>query len=356
MRVSVPADLGRVLLWPLELAHAGGRPLAARGDITLVYDIAPDARAPRKDQVGDTLRMLAVFSQPTRTSVLALRRERYELTRLIRRIAARQQAVVELQVVQYGATRERLAEIADSGDGWDLLHLSGHGAGGAFLLEKKDGSPDPVSTADLVTLLRPARRRLKLAVVSACESAADTTAQTLRLLGLTEQAEALEAEEAAGGHAAAQVPGLTRALVRDLGCAVVGMRYPVTDEFAIAFGEALYDRLLSKTRNHPLDVAAARAAAAAAGPAPSDARPALSVATPGVFGAPAVGLRLPGPAGRAAARPGGRADGLLPRRAAPVRRPRRGDGEGGRRPGPGQRHDHRPVARHGGRGQDRLRS
>jgi hypothetical protein len=296
VRVSVPAELGRVLLWPLELAHAGGTPLAARGDVTLVYDIAPGTRAPRKDQVGDTLRMLAVFSQPTKTSVLALRRERYELTRLIRRIAARQHAVVELQVVQYGVTRDRLAEIADSGEGWDLLHLSGHGTGGAFLLEKKDGAPDPVSPADLVTLLRPARRRLKLAVVSACESAADTTAQTLRLLGLTEQAQALEAQEAAG-HAATQVPGLTRALVRDLGCAVVGMRYPVVDEFAIAFGEALYDNLLSQAHKHTVDVAVARAAAAAAGAAPSDARPALSLATPGVFGVQAAGLRLRVPRG-----------------------------------------------------------
>ena len=40
--------------------------------------------------------MLAVFSQPTRTSVLALRRERYALSRLIRR-TARQRLMVELQ-------------------------------------------------------------------------------------------------------------------------------------------------------------------------------------------------------------------------------------------------------------------
>ena len=86
--------------------------------------------------------MLAVFSQPTETSVLALRRERYELDPPVRRIAARERAAVELQVVQYGATRERLREIADASDGWDMLHLSGHGPGGAFLLEKEDGSPD----------------------------------------------------------------------------------------------------------------------------------------------------------------------------------------------------------------------
>jgi len=298
VRVRVPEALSQVLLWPLELAYVDGRPLAARGDVTLVYDIAPDAATVRKSHPGGSLRMLAVFAQPTETSVLALRRERYELTRLVRRIAARERAVMELQVVQYGVTRERLREIADSGDGWDVLHLSGHGTGGAFLLEKADGSPDLVATSDLVALLRPAKRRVRLAVVLACESAADTTAQTLRLLGLTEQADALEAETA-DGQAAAQVSGLARALVRELGCPVVAMRYPVTDEFAIAFGDALYTRLLSRTRHHTVDAAVARAVTEAAGPAPTAARPAVSLVTPGVFGpSRAAALALPVPRGR----------------------------------------------------------
>ena len=305
VRVRVPEALSQVLLWPLELTQVDGRPLAARGDVTFVYDIAQDAAPVRKSDPGGSLRMLAVFAQPTDTSVLALRRERYELTRLVRRIAARERAVVELQVVQYGATRERLREIADSSDGWDVLHLSGHGTGGAFLLEKDDGSPDLVATPDLVALLRPVKRRVRLAVVSACESAADTTAQTLRLLGLTEQADALEAE-AVGGQAAAEVPGLARALVRELGCAVVAMRYPVTDEFAIAFGEELYARLLSRTRHHAVDAAVARAVTEAAGPAPTAARPAVSLVTPGVFGSSRVaGLALPVPRGRPVIDPAG---------------------------------------------------
>ena len=308
VRVTVPADLDPVLLWPLELAHVNGRPLAALGDVTLVYDIEPNAPVLRKDAAHGALRMLAVFSQPTSTDVLALRRERYALARLIRNIAARQQATVELHVVQYGVTRERLGAIADSGDGWDVLHLSAHGAGGALFLEKADGSPDLVSTANLIALLRPARRRLKLAVVSVCESAADATAETYRLLGLVEQAEALETESAStvtddirvdagtDGPPATAIPGLARALVRELGCAVIGMRYPVTDEFAIAFTDVLYDQLLS--RRQPVDIAAARAVAEAAGPVASTSRPAVSLATPGVFGAQANGLRLSVPRGR----------------------------------------------------------
>jgi hypothetical protein len=288
VRVAVPDVLGHVQGWPLELAHVGGVPLAARGEVALVYDIAaPDGM--RKDPVGECLRVLAVFSQPDRTSVLALRRERYALGRLIRRIVARQNAAVELRVVQYGVTREQLAAIAGEAPGWDVLHLSGHGAAGAFVLECADGSPDPVSAADLAGLLRPSKRRVKLAVVSACESAAGTTAETLRLIGLDDQAQAVQATQS-GAVQAAEAAGLTRALVTELGCAVVGMRYPVPDEFAIAFGEQFYEQLLGA--GQPVDVAAARAVATAAGPGRS-----VSLGTPGVFGARAAGLRLPVPRG-----------------------------------------------------------
>src|SRR6202044_1447956 len=117
--VRVTADFA--LRWPLELAHVGGVPLAARGDGWLVCGVGDGGGG--KSAVGESLRVLAVFSQPTRTSVLALRRERYALGRLIRRLGATQKRMVELTVVQYGVTRERLAEIVDSGDGWDVLHL-----------------------------------------------------------------------------------------------------------------------------------------------------------------------------------------------------------------------------------------
>jgi tetratricopeptide (TPR) repeat protein len=304
VRVSAQAPTDFVLWWPLELAHADGAPLAARGDVTLVYDIAPVQPGSGQAAAAGPLRVLAVFSQPTRTSVLALRRERYALSRLIRRIA-RQRRMVELQVVQYGVTRERLASIVDSGGGWDVLHLSGHGGLGVFLLEHADGSPDPVDTAGLMKLLRPARRRVRLAVVSACQSAADVTAETLRLIGLADQAKRVEEDAGENGPAGTAGPepgpemsavtGLARALARELDCAVVGMRYPVIDDFAIAFAGDFYERLLSRAQ--PVDVAAARALAAAAGVAPSAARPAMSVATPGVFGVRAAGLTLTAPRG-----------------------------------------------------------
>ncbi|HEX6519357.1 MAG TPA: CHAT domain-containing protein [Streptosporangiaceae bacterium] len=288
VRVEVPAELDRVLLWPLELAYVNSKPLAARGDVTFVYDFGDRAGDLRKDATHSVLRVLAVFSLPTRTTVLALRRERYALRRFIRRIAARQRAAVELRVVQYGVTRKLLGEIVDDGDGWDIVHLSGHGNRGLFYLERPDGSPDAVDTAGLLDLLRPGRRRVKLAVLSACQSAADTTAEALRLVGLPEQADAADQEQESAGHPTAEVTGLARSLVRELDCAVVAMRYPVIDEFAIRFGEALYEHLLG--RGQPLDVAAARALAETGGQA-------TSIATPGVFGARAAGLVLKPPRG-----------------------------------------------------------
>src|SRR6201999_1082526 len=82
-----------------------------------------------------------------------------------------------------------------------------------------------------------------------------------------------------------------------LGCPVVAMRYPVTDEFAIAFGGVLYGEVFSKRQ--PIDVAVAQAVSSAAsqGARPSAARPALSLATPGIFGAPGAGARIDVPRG-----------------------------------------------------------
>src|ERR1700743_937646 len=84
VRVVVPERAGFILSWPLELAHAGGRPLAARGDVTLAYALAPEQAGGARRRVagaaaGRSLRMLAVFSLPTATSVLALRRGRVRL-------------------------------------------------------------------------------------------------------------------------------------------------------------------------------------------------------------------------------------------------------------------------------------
>ena len=79
VRVQV-SDAAQFLAFrPWELAHVDGVPLAARGDVALVYDL-PGANGAVKAAAADALRMLAVFSLPTAMSAVALRRERYELS------------------------------------------------------------------------------------------------------------------------------------------------------------------------------------------------------------------------------------------------------------------------------------
>lgn len=267
VRVVVPDGAEFLASRPLELAHIAGTPMAAWGHVALVHDLArgPTSKKPKKRPIGQALRMLAVFSRPTADTPSELRRERYELPRLVRRAAARGRRRVEVEVAQYGVSRAVLADLTESGGGgWDVLQLCGLDEAGCCLLENPDGSADPVSAAELIELLYPLRWQLKLAVVSS-------------------------------GRSAAAPIGLARDLATQLDCAVVAMRYPVAEEFALGFAEALYDQLFRNTR--PLDRAVAAAVPDAAGPTPSSARPAISVATPAILGASAVKLSLAPPFG-----------------------------------------------------------
>jgi hypothetical protein len=274
VRVQVPDELDLLRLRPLELAHHNGAPLAASGEVTFVYQLTDTVSAQRAGTAEQgRVRMVAVFSQPDRTSMLALRRERYALTRLVRQLAATTRRAIDLEVLQYGVTRAILADRVAAEGGCDLLHISAHGSSDALLLEKPDGTPDPVSTDDLIKLLKPVRRRVKLAVVSACESAAATLAETLHWLNI---------DTAAGDEADVQpAVGLARRIGLDLGCAVVAMRYPVVDEFAIGLAEHLYHNLFQQRLS--VDVATRQAIAAAVGTAPSPIRPPVSAATPALL-------------------------------------------------------------------------
>ncbi|MEU4746655.1 hypothetical protein AB0G02_40220, partial [Actinosynnema sp. NPDC023658] len=145
VRVLVPRDAEFLLSRPLELARIDGVPLS-RKQISLIYEPADlDVPEDKEDVVG-SVRVLALFSMPARSSVLALRRERYELARTVRTIAAKSRKAIELRVLQYGVTRERLAEAVEEYPGWDVLHVSGHGGVGALVLEQADGEPDVFSS------------------------------------------------------------------------------------------------------------------------------------------------------------------------------------------------------------------
>ena len=155
-RLVVPPEAQMVAYRPWQAARVRGRMLAASG-VTFVTD--PAGRAPKiKRDVGERLRMLAVFSLPEGTTALNLRRERYALARLVNDIAAVNDRAVELRVLQYGATRRRLEEALLEEAGWDILHVSGHGLPAGLVLEDETGRRDVIDTGELVELVEAGSR------------------------------------------------------------------------------------------------------------------------------------------------------------------------------------------------------
>jgi tetratricopeptide (TPR) repeat protein len=287
IRVVVPREARIVASYPLECAIVAGRPLALQ-QVGLVFDVGgvPAITKPKRP-VGERLRILGLFSLPEGTSALDLRKERTGLSRLVRTIADTNHTAIELKVVQYGVSRARLREIVEDVDGWDILHLSGHGRAGAVLLEKLDGSPDAIETGQLVDLLEPLAKRVKLVTVSSCSSAALPAAELLLLLG---SAAAPTAREPASQDKpirvndsdTAGVPALSMELASRLDCAVLAMRFPVTADLATGLAEGLYAAVIGLGQSLPAALSSALPSIVRYPPTVH--RPALSVATPAIFG------------------------------------------------------------------------
>ncbi|MEO8165667.1 MAG: CHAT domain-containing protein, partial [Betaproteobacteria bacterium] len=295
-----------VLFRPLELATLDGRPLALH-DISLVFDTRPLPARPRKSAPSEPqpLRMLCVFSLPSGVGALNLRHERYQLRRQIQHITRSRGLDVELRVLQYGVTRQTLTKILRDGDGWDIVHFSGHGLASKLILEHDDGSPDNVDTAELIELLKPTRGRLKWVTLSSCLSAAATAEETLRWMGLdparlrglsygdsSADAAPIQSNTAKPtDDSAKRLPVLARALAEQLNCGVLAMRFPVGDEFAIQLAQRVYGGVLEDQQ--PLHRALRFALQDLCGAnSPAHAHPALSVATPTLFGRAALDLSL----------------------------------------------------------------
>jgi tetratricopeptide (TPR) repeat protein len=299
IQVSVPKDAEVLLFRPFELGLLlDGSPGAL--DISLVYDLAEGAAPPPKTAPTDRLRILALFSMPTDQAALNVRRERHELRRLVRQVTATTERAIELHVLQYGVTRELLEDVLADGEGWDLIHFSGHGLPAGLVLEHEDGTADIVQSSEFAELLWPARARLKLAALSSCESGATTAAHAMDLLGLSgaEDMRRVGAQlDSDRNHT--PLPAIAQRLATEIGCAAVAMRYPVEDEFAISLSAQLYENLLA--HGQPLGRALQLALRKQVPSGGSASDVGLPVATPALFGSAALNLVLKPPPGKAPA-------------------------------------------------------
>jgi hypothetical protein len=289
--VSVPREAQDLLFLPFELARfATGDTLRTAG-IRLVYQVEGATSSSADKPTASSLRILAAFSLPVRENPLNLRRERYGLQRLVGELSQTQGLALELRVLQYGATRAMLADALQEGEGWDIVHLSGHGGQGELLLENDQGGTDKVGAQALEELLAPARERLKLLILDACYSGAGSHAAARAALGL-DKAPTRETggQDAAPTETAPTVlPSLAQHLAEQLDCAALAMRYPVGDAFATDLMLALYRKLLEKRQALPAALHLALDAALAGDGLP------LSAATPILIGARAAALQLTAP-------------------------------------------------------------
>jgi tetratricopeptide (TPR) repeat protein len=281
VRVQVPPAAEGLLYRPLEFAHVAGRPLALQ-EVSLIFTV--DGESPTIQAQADAidkLRILSVFSLPTDASALNLRHERSELKKLIEGIAQRRGLAIELRVLQYGVTRQALQHVLEEGDGWDIVHFSGHGTAAHLVLERLDGARDVIPSPELVDLLRPTRRRLKWVTLSACSSADATVNETLAWLGLEPRPTDPTRTEAHN-----PLPAVARSLIANFDCAVLAMRFPINDEFAISLGQALYGGVLDQKQSLPRALQFALAKFGDGGETP------LSLATPALFGRRAAELQF----------------------------------------------------------------
>ena len=199
---------------------------------------------------------------------------------------------VDVRVLQYGVTRDRLRDVLEEAEGWDMIHVSGHGRPGSLTLETATGQPDRVSALELADLLDPARIRLKLVTVSACWSAAVLADEQRSQLGLPLQDQ--DRDDPSGlslgdGSPSASSGALATELA-GLGCAVLAMRYPVGDDFAIALSRKLYALLAEEGQPLPPAVGMTLRELST-----GRSQAGLAVATPALFGRVAVDLRLAAP-------------------------------------------------------------
>lgn len=261
--------------YPLELARMGDQSISSNNRISLVYgNLSGQRLAPSR--VCGKVRILAVFSLPTSSSALNLRAERFRLQQITKSIAADGQDV-EVRILQYGVTRERLRTIICDGPGWDVIHFSGHGLESGLVLEGDKGEADRVPTNQLVDILKPTKKTLAWVTLSSCLSGANARA--------LERIDVHNRRSPAAGSCRPRITILAQAVSELLDCAVLAMRYPVYDEFATRFTRDVYETVLRDGK--PLHVAVKRAL-----PKPTDSYPPISELTPVLFGSRSMDLTV----------------------------------------------------------------
>ena len=156
----------------------------------------------KKGTAGYSFRVLTIVARPLDVEDLPLTGEAWMLMKGLHTV----EVPVEIRFVT-PPTENRLRELLQDPQGWEVVHFDGHGSENALEAETEDCLANPIPADELARMLSSAARTPKLVVLSACASAG--TAERL----------------------AEVVP------------AVIGMRERVTMELTTRFVRALYAAL-----------------------------------------------------------------------------------------------------------------
>ncbi|WP_155126546.1 hypothetical protein [[Actinomadura] parvosata] len=278
VRVQIQQNSTSLLGHAMDLARIGDRwlfdHLAAfvhQSDSSGAKPFAGDKRK------ADTARVLAWFAEPDPSSPFTLHRERRQLEKVIDDAS---QVPIELKVLQYGVTRDRLLAVIQEHPHWDVVHIASRGSGDVLPLVTADGRADSIRLDELADLLAPTRSRLKLLALWLNRNSARTIARTLRRLGIGNTDSAGQPNDLPAGSA--KICELAWNLARDLDTGVLAFRHPTTDDFAAELTEHFYSGLLNQM--NLIDRAFVFAMRLCGG-AESSHRSPCSIAAPVLFGA-----------------------------------------------------------------------
>lgn len=217
------------LPWELMRAPKDAAPMVMSNRRLLVRSLdVPQPTEPQPYQ--PPLRILAVVSNPSGTAPLNLDEERARITR--------NWALLPGVKVDFARpVRADLLRQLAAAD-YHVIHYMGHGdyrggVGGSLLLEREDGSADPISGEELGVYLADELPTLRLVFLNACK-----TATSIAHSGVDPFA------------------GVATALIRAGVPAVVAMQFPISDQAAISFADTFYQRI---AQSFPVDAAVAEA-------------------------------------------------------------------------------------------------
>jgi hypothetical protein len=113
-----------------------------------------------------TMRILAMFANPKGTNAIRLGEEQRVIQQCVNR--SRQRSQIRLDCHQATTVDDLARALLE--DPYEIVHLSGHGAGGGFVLETEDGRPYVPPPAALAELFKEHSPPISCVILNSCYS------------------------------------------------------------------------------------------------------------------------------------------------------------------------------------------